>query len=86
MTTDRRDQGALTRAEIHVGWLSDRQAWLVTHGGRALAQGSFRRRAYAVAFARAIAASRDAEMVVRDANGEITRHSPETLSYPTKLD
>ena len=86
MTTDRSDRGTFPRAEIHVGWLSDRQAWLVTHGGHALRQGSFRRRAYALAFARAIAARHDAEMVVRDANGEITRHPPETLSYPTKLD
>ncbi|HRN87423.1 DUF2188 domain-containing protein [Hyphomicrobium sp.] len=86
MTTDRSDRGTFPRAEIHVGWLSERNAWLVTHGGKTLTPGSFRRRAYAIAFARAIAASRDAEMVVRDANGEITRHQPGTLSYPTKLD
>lgn len=86
MSMDHRDQGASPRTEIHVGWLNDRKAWMVTRGGLALPSGNFRRRAYALAFARAIASSRKADMVVRDENGEITRHAPDTLSYPRKLD
>ncbi len=86
MSTDHPDRCASPRTEIHVGWLSDRKAWQITRSGQAIASGSFRRRAYAVAFARALASSRDAEMIVRDANGEVTRHAPDTLSYPRKLD
>lgn len=86
MSTDHQDRSASPRTEIRVGWLSERRAWTVTHGDKSLSPGSFRRRAYALAFARAIAASRAVEMVVRDANGEVTRHAPETLSYPRKLD
>lgn len=86
MSTDHPKRTASPRTEIHVGWLNDRKAWQVTHAGQALASGNFRRRAYALAFARAIASSRDAEMVVRDVNGEVTRHAPETLSYPRDLD
>lgn len=86
MTTEHRDRDAPPRTEIEVGWLSERKAWAVTHGDKSLSPGSFRRRAYALAFARAIAASRAVEMVVRDANGKITRHAPETLSYPRDLD
>ena len=86
MDTDRKDQNAPPRAEVHVGWLSDRNAWRVTHGDRTLTPENFRRRAYALAFARAMASSQAAEMVVRDVDGEVTRHPPETLSYPTKLD
>lgn len=86
MPTNRQDRSMSPRAEIHVGWLSDKKAWLVSRDGKPLSQGRFRHRAYAIAFARAIAASRDAEMVVRDANGKVTRHGPDTLGYPTKLD
>ena len=90
MNTHRREPGAHRRAheihEIHVGWKSEARAWMVTHGDRPLAPGCFRRQAYAVAFARAVAYSRDAEMVVSDANGGVTRYGRETLSYPTRLD
>ena len=87
MNTHRREPGARERThEIHVGWMSDRKAWLVTHGGKPVTPGAFRRRAYAIAFARAVASSRYAEMVVSDMSGHVTRHAPETLSYPTRLD
>lgn len=87
MNTHRREPGARERIhEIHVGWRSDSKVWLVTHGGRPLKPGSFRRRAHAIAFARAVAHSRDAEMVVSDMSGRVTRHAHETLSYPTRLD
>lgn len=86
MNTEHQNRSASPRTEIHVGWLNDRKTWQITHDGEALVPGNFRRRAYAVAFARALAASRAAGLVVQDENGNITRHAPNTLSYPTELE
>ena len=86
MNTEHQNRSASPRTEIHVGWLNDRKTWQVTRDGHTLVPGSFRRRAYAIAFARALATSRAAGMVVQDANGQVTRHAPGTLSYPTELE
>ena len=86
MNIDRREPDARDRvADIHVGWRNDRKAWQITRSGQPMAS-RFRIKEHAVAFARAVASSRDAELVVSEVNGQVTRHRKDTLSYPTTLD
>jgi hypothetical protein len=71
--------------EIHVR--RDRQdRWDVTAGLDRPILGTYRLRAYAEAYARALAYSLKAEMIVHDVSGIVTRHQRAALTYPTLLD
>lgn len=70
--------------DIHVS--QDRsKTWLVTERGRRLEIASYRVRAHAMAFARAVAYGRRAEMVVYETDGRVVRHARTSLTYPTSL-
>jgi hypothetical protein len=62
------------------------EAWMVAQGGQFLATTNYRLRAHAMAFARAVAHSVHADMIVHDRGGRSTRHTQASLSYPTSLD
>lgn len=71
--------------DIHVMRGAD-EAWSVKRGEMPLAASSYRLRAHAVAFARAVAHRAHADMIVHDLCGRSTRHTRASLSYPTSLD
>jgi hypothetical protein len=60
--------------------------WLVRQDGQILASSSYRVRAHAMAFARAVAFQVHADMIVHDRCGVRTRYGRASLSYPTSLD
>jgi hypothetical protein len=70
--------------DIHVVRGAD-EAWLVKRGKMPLSS-SYRVRAHAMAFARAVAYSARADMIVHDLSGAKTRHTRASLSYPVSLD
>ena len=70
---------------IHVGFEKE-MAWLVTRGNERAAIGTYRVRAHAMAFARAVAYSCHVEVVVHERNGQVAHHARASLSYPTSLD
>ncbi|MBX9863185.1 MAG: DUF2188 domain-containing protein [Hyphomicrobium sp.] len=71
--------------EIHVVH-GPGESWRVREGGQILASSSYRLRAHAMAFARAVAFQVHADMIVHDRSGGRTRHGRASLSYPTSLD
>ena len=79
------DHIAATGRDIHVLRGPD-EAWMVAQSGQFLASTNYRRRAHAMAFARAVAYSVHADMIVHDLGGRSTRHARASLSYPTSLD
>jgi len=72
--------------DVHVAWQSDRRDWQVAPVNHSDLARNFRLKAHALAFARAVALSLDAELVERDSTGRVKRHGKESLSYPTTLD
>jgi uncharacterized protein DUF2188 len=60
-------------------------AWLVTERGRRSEMARYRMREHAMAFARAVAYGRRAEMIVHEIDGSVVRHARSTLTYPTSL-
>lgn len=62
------------------------EAWVVKRGGQIFASSSYRLRAHAMAFARAVAFGAHADMIVHDRSGIRTRYGRASLSYPTSLD
>ncbi len=70
--------------DIHVS--RDRgSAWLVTERGRRSEMARYRMREHAMAFARAVAYGRRAEMIVHEIDGRVVRHARTSLTYPTLL-
>jgi hypothetical protein len=74
-----------TGRDIHVVRGPD-EVWLVKQGEMSLASPSYRVRAHAMAFARAVACRAHADMIVHDLCGAKTRYTRASLSYPTSLD
>jgi hypothetical protein len=74
-----------SESEIHV-LRGAGETWLVKHGEAPVAFASYRLRSHAMAFARAVAFSSNADMIVHDLCGLRTRHARASLSYPTSLD
>jgi hypothetical protein len=70
--------------DIHVG-RGENKSWLVTRGNQRTELASYRLKNHAMAFARAVAFSRHAEMIVHDRDGRSTRHQRAALTYPTSL-
>lgn len=62
------------------------EAWRVAQGEHLLASANFRFRAHAMAFARAVAFSSHADMIVHELGGDSTRYRRASLSYPISLD
>lgn len=81
--TKLRDRAAAS--DIHVV-RGQGDGWLVAQGERPVPMASYRHRAHAMAFARAVAFGANSEMVVHEADGRRTRHARASLSYPTALD
>lgn len=73
------------RRDVHVA-RGPETTWLVRRGGQPAELASYRLKAHAMAFARALAFSAGVEMIVHDPNGVVTRHSRASLTYPTSLD
>jgi hypothetical protein len=86
MNSHRQSGATRQPLDVHVAWRSDRKDWQVEPTGRDNTARNFRLRAHAIAFARAVASSRAAELIVSDRNGKVTRHDKDSLSYPTTLD
>ncbi len=59
---------------------------LVTSDGRLPAIQTFAHKGHAVAFGRALAFSRGLPLWVYGRDGVVVRQSPETLTYPTRLE
>jgi len=74
-----------TGRDIHVVRGPD-ENWLVKQGTILLASASYRVRAHAMAFARAVAYGAHADMIVHDLSGATTLHTRASLSYPVVLD
>lgn len=72
--------------DVHVAWQSDRKNWQVAPVNHENLARNFRLKAHALAFARAVASSRHAELIERDPSGRVIRHGKDSLSYPTRLD
>ncbi len=71
--------------DIHVR-RDEHNRWSVAVGATRSAPGTYRFRAYAEAYARALAYSRNVEMIVHEHPGRTTRHARAALTYPALLD
>lgn len=70
---------------VHVNRSAINASWVVTKHGESSLVGTFRRREYALAFARAIAHRSHVEMIEHAENGRLIRYPAASLSYPVFL-
>ncbi len=73
------------RRDVHVA-RGPKTTWLVRRGSQPAELVSYRLKAHAMAFARALAFSTGVDMIVHDLDGVVTRYSRASLTYPTWLD